>query len=151
MASDVVRNYTGWRIDRGNPETLTAGWNQPAVMLPTLMLNDVHSLTVDGELVDPDSFTFSENGVIRWAGFPAPVRRRVTAVVDHGYADVPREIQAVVFAAVARVVVNPMGIRSMNLPGGYSEVYTVPVSGETPGLSLLNAEKRILDRYRIFR
>lgn len=152
LASDVIRNHCGWRIDRG-VDTFTVGWNDPAVMLPTLKLNAITLLSVAGVEVDPASYTFSENGVIRWAGPYAPGggggAAQVTAVVDHGYDPVPREIQACAFAAVARVVVNPQGMRSVNV-GAYSEVYTIPISGEASGLTLLGAERRILDRYRLF-
>lgn len=148
LASDVIRNHCGWRVDRAT-ETLTAAWDSPAVMLPTLKLNEVLEVRVGGELLDPAVYSFGENGVLRWAAYPGPPSSQLTVTVDHGYDPVPREIQAVAFAAVARVVVNPQGLRSVNV-GAYSEVYTIPVSGEPSGVTLLSAERRILDRYRLF-
>lgn len=148
MASDVVRNYVGWRIDRGAADVLAAEWDSPAVLLPTLKLNDVASVSIDGQPIDPATYRFSANGVLRWAVPMAP-QAVVEATVDHGYDEVPLEVQAVVLASVARVIVNPQGLRSMTT-GSYSETYPIPNSGEPAGLTLSAAEKRILDRYRTF-
>lgn len=148
LASDVVRAYCGWRIDRAT-ETLVADVaGGTRILLPTLMLHAVRTdtFTIDGAAVTCP-FKVSEAGVL-WCpdGWPAG---RVEVVADHGYDTVPGDVRAVVLAAAGRVVVNPQGLRSTTTLG-YSEVYAIPGTGEATNLTLTDAERRILDKHRIF-
>ena len=149
LASAVVRNHCAWRLDRGvdalvvhNPGT------GPSVLLPTLALRAVTEVRIGEQLIDPGAYIFSPGGVLTFGGLLAgdwPVE----ATCEHGYDPIPDEIRAVVLMMASRAVVNPQGLRSVNV-GGYSEVYTIPASGEHTGLTLTAAEKRILDRHRVF-
>jgi hypothetical protein len=156
LASDVIRSYCGWRLDRavetltvhGEPSTGYPVTGRPAptghLLLPTLQLNAVLSVTVDGK---PFLWWRLNSAGVLWTAYGWG--HRVDVEADHGYDPVPGDIRAVVLSAATRMVVNPQGLRSVNL-GNYAEVYTVPAAGEATNLTLTSAERRILDRHRIW-
>lgn len=147
LASAVVRSYAGWRIDQA-AETLRAGGTTgQELLLPTLRLLSVTSVTVDGVAVAAMEYGFTEAGVlIRRAGWSAS---RIEVACTHGYSPVPDDVRAVVLSAAARAVTNPEGLRSVTMGTGYSETYAAS-AGEPAGVNLLGAERRIIDRHRIF-
>jgi hypothetical protein len=143
VASGVVRNYCEWSISE---ETVTArvfdADGSRLLLLPTLHLTDVDEVLIDGtEVTD---FSWSEMGALcrqgRWpVGF-----RRVTVTFTHGYAEVPAEIQAIVFGLAQRGATVTPGLRTRTV-GAVTYQYADGASGS----ALDVAEKSVLDRYAL--
>jgi len=139
-ASGLVRTYCGWGISRA-VETLTVDANGGiSVNLPTLKLNDVTAVRVDGELLDPDDYMWGGNGVLvarhRWPGR----LRAVEADVDHGYDPTPDEVRIVVSVMAGRVYANPEGLIQRS-SGDSSKSFTSGV--------LTDLEMRLISAYRL--
>lgn len=113
-ASGLVRSYCRWGIAQ-ETTTFTVDANGGRVVaLPTLRLNDVTAVAVDGATLDAADFEWSSNGLLyRINGGCWPIgARRIVADVDHGYDPAPDEVRIVVCAVAARLYANPEGLAS---------------------------------------
>jgi hypothetical protein len=146
-ASGIVRTYCHWNISR-TVETLTVDGNSSTlVTLPTLRLNDVTEVRVDGDVLDPGTYSWGVNGVLmattgyRWmAGL-----RRIEADVDHGYEPVPDEIAIVACAIAARLYSNPEGLAQKSSGDdsrGFASPFLAVGAGQFTGL-----EMRLISAY----
>lgn len=156
MASDVVRGYTRQEFTLGTT-TMTVplrrsdplgGHCLAEVVLPQRPVLDVTSVLVDGTV--PTDWWWRDDRVylphILWRhGQHRPPQASVT--YEHGFDPVPGNVTAVVLQSAARVLVNPLQIRS-EVVGGVSTVYAVPVGGEALGVLLTKAEREVLNDYR---
>lgn len=145
-ASAIVREYCRWGIARNSAATLVLDASGSRVLnLPTLKLNAVRSVTVDGTELDPSEYTWSAGGQLyREAGWPRGFRT-VTAVVDHGHDPIPDDVRIVVCAIAARYLSNPENLRSKSI-GGISRSYVV----DTPtGADFTQIEAGILHGHRL--
>lgn len=139
-ASGIVRGYCGWNIAR-TVETLTVDANGGgSVNLPTLKLNDITEIRLDGAVLDVADYGWGTNGVLvahcRW-----PVGlRRIAADVDHGYDPVPDEIRIVCCAIAGRIYSNPENLLQRTA-GQSSQMF------RESGFSELEA--RLIARYRL--
>lgn len=140
-ASGLVRAYCGWGLSRA-VETLTVDANGTgSVNLPTLRLNDVTEVRVDGDILDPSTYNWGFNGILvattgyRWmAGL-----RKIEADVDHGYQPIPDEVCIVASAIAARLYANPEGLAS-KASGDDSRTF---------GATLSDLEMRLISAYRL--
>lgn len=141
IASEVVRSYCGWRIDRATETFTLDGVTGIALHLPTLCLNEVLAVTIEGAPVIDWSWNVA--GVLWRPTWRAAVRG-VEVQADHGYDTIPGAVRLATLQAAARAVVNPSGMRAVQA-GATTETF-----GYSEGLTLLPHEERVLDRYRIF-
>jgi len=135
-ASDMVRDYCGWKIAPSAEETLiVSGQGSPYLSLPTTYITDVSSVSVkaywDGvnhTLVELDPLTypydFHEFGAIEfiptnygdtWV-FPIGVRN-VSVTLTHGYENTPGAIVGFICELVSRRLSNPGGNLTMQQVG----------------------------------
>ena len=148
LASEEIRDYCGWRIDRAVETFVADPVAGIALSLPTLKINDVTDVVMDG--VALHDFGWSDAGIIwRNYGWSANTRRGISVTVDHGYETPPGIVRIVTLQAASRAVSNPMGMRSIKA-GEVGEVYAIPATGQAPVLMLQRVEMHILNRYRIF-
>lgn len=65
QATAAVRNYCGWHVTPVQTDTVTLhAEGARSLLLPSLHVLDVSSVTVDGALVDPASYTWTPDGVL---------------------------------------------------------------------------------------
>ena len=146
-----MRGFCGWHIAplREDVELTLDGTGSGILPLPSLLVVDVTEIVEDGVTLDLDSVEWSKDGWLekcygRWT-------RKVAGVVvtiDHGYAAVPPEVEAVVQAVAQRAVDNPGSIvRTQD--GPFSETYAQTGFNQSTPLALLESEKETLGPYRI--
>lgn len=143
-AEAAVRTYCGWHIAPTRTDTFVVNGTGATVLpLPTMHLTAVDSLTEDGAEVEVANVQWSAAGYLYR---PAPWTTRlrgVSAQVQHGYADVPLEVQAVVLSVAARGAATPDGAVRQQV-GSVSLSFT-----GAGGVALLEHEQAVLDRYRL--
>lgn len=147
-ASAAVRRYCGWHISPVAEETLVLdGPGGDLLVLPTLRLEMVTSLTVSGEAVDVAGLEWSGNGEVRRRGGWPDRFRSVVIGIRHGFADAP-DVQQIVQQVVANAISSPMGA-TREQAGQVSVQWSTTAPGVSGGLSLLERDLAVLDRYRL--
>lgn len=148
QAEALVRAYCGWHVAPSKPGTATlrATPGASVLLLPSLHVTAV-TVTVNGvELVAGTDYTWDEHGILKsyWWSTAYDVEIEFT----HGYDTVPAEVAAIVQAAAVRAVANP-GSLVRTQAGPFSETYSQSGINQVIPLTLLDAEKTVLDEYRI--
>jgi hypothetical protein len=149
-AEAAVRSYCRWHIApaRSGVDVTVDGTGSSVQPLPTLHLTNVTNVVEDGSSVDLADVQWSQAGYL-WRAQPfTRTLRGITATIDHGYAEVPLEVRAVVLAVAARAVVSPDGIVRSQV-GQVSVQFSQPAANVAGGVSLFEHEARVLDRYRL--
>jgi len=138
-ASGIIRSICGWDLTRVT-ETLTVDSNgAAAVKLPTLKINDIMSVTLDGTtVVDTAEYLWSPNGILVARSY-WPTGRLIAAEVDHGYEPIPDDVRIIACAIASRLYGNPEGL-AMRVAGD---------STRTFGQLLSPVEMRIISRYAL--
>ena len=140
-AVETVRRLAGWHIWPEREETLKVDApGDPMVFLPTKMLTEVHSLTIDGKTIDVGELDWSQDGMV-WVGGLRPNRtgrpRRVVAKVRHGYAG-PGDLLALVKTMAGRG-----GAPNQSLQVGRISV------GAPGAMTPQSTEWRIIDQFKL--
>lgn len=146
QAEAVVRSYCGWHIapSRADVELTLKPSNATVLTLPSLHVTEV-TVEEDGVELTDDEFAWDANGVLtRYPGWCA----EVDVTFTHGYATVPADVQAVVQSIAQRAVNNPGSVVRVQ-DGPFSETYSQTGFNQSLPIALLDAEKTILDHYRI--
>ena len=144
QATALVRAYCGWHVAPSVTETITVdGSGSSLQLLPSLYITDIASVTVDAVLVE--GYTWSQAGYMRKAGcWPC---EQVTVTLTHGHASVP-DVQAVVLGLASRAQKSPDGVTRTQV-GAISESYSLTGVGTAGGVTLVESDRAVLDRYRI--
>jgi hypothetical protein len=147
-ASALVRTYCGWVIAPAETGVVFTvdGSGARVQPLPTRHLTAVTAVTEDGEDAPLKAIEWSEAGYLYRAQKFTRKLRGLAATVDHGYTDVPAEIEMVALTVAARGVGNPQGLRSYTT-GNISATYAGEGAGTGPLLNPL--EMAVLSRYRL--
>lgn len=148
QAEALVRAYCGWHIapSRTDVEVTLIGDGSSVLVLPSLYVTAVSELTQGGTaLVADTDYAWSESGVLTsyyWG------TGSVVVTFTHGYAEPPADVTAIVQAVAQRALDNP-GSRPREQAGPFADTFSQSGFNQAPALALLDAEKAILDRYRI--
>lgn len=145
QAEGLVRSYCGWHIAPSRDEAVSLrGRGDQVLTLRSLYVTAVSSVTSDGTaLAVDDEYLWSTAGVLTAASTWA-ADAVVEVVFTHGYDDAPPEVTGVVQAVAQRAVNNP-GSLAQEATGPFNSRH----AGTGAALELLDAEKAILDRYRL--
>lgn len=145
LASGAVRAYCGWDISRTGEIIEAYGEGSTVLTIPTLMLQGVSAVTLDGTDLDMNTLVWTVKGQIyRDAGWP---RFSVAHLdIDHGYDVVPDYIKLVVLDVAARQLQNPEGLVSATV----GEVSRTWSNSSTTNATLSTLHQNLLDRYRVF-
>lgn len=150
-ASAFIRGYTGQQIVEVTEDEveLVGNWTNE-LQLPQLPVTNVEDVTVryGGSETFYDrttGYTWERRGrLITGGGYWGGSQGIVRLTYDHGYAEVPAEIEAICLAIAARFYRNPSAFTSETI-GRYS--YTYGDAAGAAGLSEFEAS--ILRNYRI--
>jgi hypothetical protein len=145
-ASGVVRHFCRWVISEEAPVTFALDGNGTDILnLPTLRLNAVSEIRIDGVIVEPGRYEWSRGGQIQLDGWWPRRFRSIEVDGDHGYATIPDEVRAVVMSLATRYYINPDGLRSKTV-GGVSRTYMLESASGKP---LTELETAMIAGYRI--
>lgn len=144
-----IKLLAGWNIWPAQEEDLTADTRVETLIhdgetliafLPTLRINEVLKVTIDGKEIPADDYFVESTGIIEVDDNSGRFRRarRLVATVSHGYDKEPAELSAIAQAMAVRAA-NPHG--SMTV-GGIS-------LGGTTAPTLQSTEWRTLDAYKL--
>lgn len=150
QAEAMVRAYCGWHIAPQRTVTVTLrGDYQADLLLPSLHVTAVSSVVRDGTTLAPDDdYTWTDAGVLSGTGLGCWYSLPVEVTFTHGYADVPEDVTAVVQAVARRAVDNP-GSMVRRQVGPFAATYSQTGFNQSLPIALMDAEKEILDHYRI--
>lgn len=151
--SALVRAYTGQHLTAVTDDAVTLdGEGSAVLLLPEVPVTAVSSVTVDGETLDADGYTWSVNGVLRRIGGVWAAKHRSVAVTySHGYDTVPDDVVAVLMSAAKRRQTGPGDGVTREQIGSYAVSYGDTDAGSrTTGAGgvLLVSEQQVLNRYR---
>lgn len=154
QATAAVRDHCGWRVAKPADEEFTlSSRGGRLLVLPSLQVNDILSLTEDGEpLTAGTDFEWDSNGIIERLGHRpwSRGRRSIVATINHGYAVCPGGIAQAIAAAVARGVLAPAGGIASETAIGQSIVYSrMSAGGLAAGAMFVSEEMSRLDAHRI--
>ncbi len=150
MASAVARSYCGWSISRQESVTWTLpGTSAYRLLAPTLRLNAITSCSVNGTTLGASDYDWGQDGILQRAAGWGSGRRAVVVVADHGYTEVPGDVQAAVLNIAARAHTSPPGMLSGRIDD-FAAIFARDGGGEAAGgVSLTAIERRLLDQHRI--
>ncbi len=146
-----LRSLCGWHIaPRRTEYVYPRDVHKRALILPTLNLQGLVSLEMDGALLDLEELggdglprvQWAEDGRVWWPGIWSSRFRGIRAQIDHGYTEVPEELPALV-RRLAGVLAG--GVASVRV--GNISVTPSSVSANTEGLE--PHVQAILSRYRL--
>jgi hypothetical protein len=160
LASDIVRDDLGGagqsqQIDFQAGDTVTLyGDSGQIVVLPQKPVTAVGSVTLGGQLLDPNTYQWRDNGILyrvvygggQYADMQTwiwPFGVPVVVVYDHGYSPVPSLIKQVALELAAAAYLNPAMAVSQTA-GPYSVSYTA----QQVGMTLSPGQESLLDNYR---
>lgn len=146
-ATKAVRDYCGWHVAPSFTEdAILDGSGTRRLYLPTKHLTNVSKLAVEGRLVE--NFTFSTNGWLSLSCGIFPKKDRCVEITfTHGFDDA-EAVASVVRAIAARARMSPTGNIVQQRAGTQSVTYA-SAGGQVIGFGLLQAEKELLQPYRL--
>lgn len=144
-AEAEVRAFCGWHIAPEQTDELTVDGSGACVQpLPTLRLNTLDALVVDGDAADLGGVEWSQAGFLRRAAAFPDGLRSVTATISHGYAAMPLDVQAVIDRLVER------GVETIGALVQVGQVrYATGSDGLPAAATLTDLDRAVLDRYRL--
>lgn len=139
-ASGIVRTRCRWDISEELGATFKLdGSGSRVLSLPSLLITDVMSVSVDAVPLDMAEVRWSRRGqlyrLVCWPAWSA-----VEVVADSGYAVIPDVIRLVSLSVAARIISNPEALRSATV-GSVQRTW-----GDT---SMNSVELCLLDQYRL--
>jgi hypothetical protein len=148
QATALVRRYCRWHVTPSVTETVfldgSGALFQP---MPTLHVTAVASVTEDGVLVNPATYQWSSIGHL-WRAWPWSGHfRGVEVEMTHGYTTA-EDVAGVILAIASRAQVSPNGVVRTQA-GPFSETYSQTGFNVAGGVSMVEHELAILDRYRL--
>ena len=152
QAEAAVRAYCGWHIAPVRTDDVVAldGPSSGYLLLPSLHVTAVASVVVDGEEVDPTTYTWTRGGVLRrgtgytWGATPSGV----TVTFTHGHDAPPPAVTAVVQAIAQRAVDNPRSLVRTQV-GPFGDTYSQTGFNQSLPIAVLAAEKELLAPYAL--
>lgn len=146
----AVRRYCGWHIAPVIEEDLVLdGPGGRVLLLPSGRVEEILSLTEDGQTVDPATLQVSEAGIVRKADSVAWSEKygSVKLRLRHGYEDYD-DLRAIVSQVAARAAATGAGYVS-EAAGPFNVRRGTVAGGEVAGVPLLGTEKLALAPYRL--
>lgn len=155
QAEQAVRDYVGWHVAPQRQDTVLVPALRSVWVLPTLKLVTLDKvLDPTGAELDLGLYTANGVGVLtRSPGYPLwlgtyanPSTLAVT--FTHGYDQPPATVTAVVQALATRALDNPYGYTRSQV-GPFADFYSQTGQNQAAPLGLLDAERALLDPYRL--
>lgn len=150
-ATKALQNYAGWHIAPPQDITLVLDGGSNILYLPTLKLNSVASITVDGALLPTTDYEWSRitgNVRLKNSRWFADIWGGTVITFNSGFATVPTDLVQIVLQVSAQALSSPTGA-TREQAGQVSMQWATTAPGVSGGLSLLARDYETLDQYRI--
>lgn len=148
-ATAAIQNFCGWHIAPATDVTAYLDGGTSNLYLPTLKLNSIASLVVDGQTIDLADIEWSRRtGNVRFksgASFP-DVYGGIVVTFNSGWAEVPPSLKQIVLQASAMALSSPLGA-TREQAGQVSMQWATTAPGVAGGLTLLDRDLAILSTY----
>lgn len=147
-----IQRYCGWHIAPARAETVTLdGTGGNTLYLPSLKVNSITSITVEGEALDLS--------LIEWSRITGMVRRNdhlcfpdvwggIVVTFNSGYATVPPALVQIVLQVAAIALSSPTGA-TREQAGQVSMAWALTSPGVAGGMALLQRDYQVLDQYML--
>ncbi|MEV6074920.1 mobile element protein [Streptomyces sp. NPDC052069] len=145
-ASRRFRGAVGHPVNLVVEDDVTLDGNgRESLLLPVWPTGEVHSVHLDGVLLEESGYQWSDAGVLRRSGGGRwPDRLRCVRVVyTHGWATIPEDIAEAVLDKAATMMKIPRGIASKAV-GGQSVTYGVQAA-----IGVTDQWQKAVDRHKI--
>lgn len=148
-ATKALQRYCGWDIAPATDVTVYLDGGTEELYLPTLKLNSIASITVDGEALTEFEWSRRTGNVRRSdrIGFPE-VYGGIVVVFNSGYAEVPDDLKQIVLQVSATALSSPTGA-TREQAGQVSTMWATTAPGVAGGLTLLDRDYAILAAYKL--
>lgn len=136
IATEMIRSYTGQRLDSVANETVTLPATSTAeLLLPSFPVTAVSSVVHDGKtLVVDDDYVWTRAGVVtKTMGYWTA---RTTITYSHGYSPIPADVRGVCIEVTKRAMENPAGLQRDDL------------NTASQWLGFTRENRAVLDRYK---
>jgi hypothetical protein len=151
-ASEAIRRYAGWNIAPPEDVTVTLDGGGSVLYLPSLKVNSLDSITVDGvPWVSGADYEWSRrtgNVRRRDGGFFPEVWGGIVVVFNSGYTTVPADLKEIVLQVSSIALSSPTGA-TREQAGQVAMSWAITAPGVSGGLSLLDRDLAILNTYRL--
>ena len=148
LATVLIQGATGQALSQVSEDTVEIDGTQTAVvLLPEIPVTAVASVSVDGDELDTDAYSWGARGQLRridGAAWPEGLRN-IEVTYTHGYAVLPKAVTSIATQLAARIYETPTIPKSETI-GGYSVNYGVTFN-ET-NIRLYAHELVALEKYR---
>jgi hypothetical protein len=150
-ATEALRRYAGWHIAPAEDVSAILDGGGEVLYLPSLQVNSVDSLTIDGVPQDLSLFEWSRvTGNLRrksscGRGF-AEVWGGYEVVFNSGYDVVPADLKQIVLQVVSVALSSPTGA-TREQAGQVAMSWATTAPGVSGGLSLLDRDYAVLAAY----
>lgn len=149
-AEAAVRAYCGWHIAPVIFEEMVLDGNGAhSLPIPSLRVVNITAATNGGVVMDPLTLEWSQAGFLRADGCWTSRLRGVRLTVEHGFDAVP-DVVEIIRAIAGRASLSPSGI-TREQAGQVSVSFSMVAPGVAGGIVLMDHERVMLDRYRIFK
>lgn len=121
--SSEICTFADQTFTHAEETKIVNGSGTPLLILPGLPVSEVSEVKEDGEVVDPETYDWSESGMLfRRYGIWRARFRGYEVTYTHGVDGVPEHIKLLTIRVAARGYVNPTGLVQEN-EGGYGAGY----------------------------
>ncbi|QOP64244.1 head-to-tail adaptor [Microbacterium phage Quenya] len=148
-ATEAIRRYCGWNIAPAEDVTATLDGGGSVLYLPSLKVNSVASVLVDGAPVTDFEWSRRTGNLRRRGGGHFPETwGGVVVAFNSGYAAVPADLKEVVLQVSAIALSSPTGA-TREQAGQVAMSWATTAPGVSGGLSLLERDLAVVNSYRL--
>lgn len=150
-ATAAVRRYCRWHVTPVVSETVTVRAADAVVLLPTLRIETLTAVTLDGETLAADAYEWTPNGVLCIGRRGYPRSGEVAVTMTHGYtpeaaADLMGVVAAMTQRAMGSTTSNPLAADRLQAAEYVAQWGADASAG---GAGLTDHQRGVLDRYRL--
>ncbi len=149
-ATAAIRHLAGWNIAPAEEVAVALDGGGDVLYLPSLKVNSITSVTVNGEAVSPPDFEWSRrtgNLRLRSGRFPDSWGG-VIVTFNSGYSTVPADLKAITLQMVAIAMSSPTGA-TREQAGQVATDWATTGPGVSGGLTILDRDAQIVSKYLV--
>jgi hypothetical protein len=150
-ATKAIRNFCGWNIAPAEDVSVTLDGGGSVLYLPSLQVNGIASVAVNGATVDPSAYQWSrQTGNVRLTTAPSwpDVWGGIEVIFNSGFADVPADLKQIVLQVSAMALSSPTGA-TREQAGAVAMAWATTAPGVSGGLTLLDRDRANLAAYKL--
>ncbi|QZE10228.1 head-to-tail adaptor [Microbacterium phage Doobus] len=154
-ASEAIRRYAGWNIAPAEDVTVTLDGGGSVLYLPSLKVNSLAAITIDGTPVDLSRVEWSRRtGNVRWkprenwSTYWRETWGGIEVTFNSGYAETPADLKSVVLQVSSIALSSPTGA-TREQAGQVAIEWATTAPGVAGGLSLLARDLAVVNSYRL--